>query len=100
MQPQISIPSQQINDFCRVNHIRRLSLFGSVLREDFRPDSDIDVLVEFAPEHSTGFLHFMEMQETLSSIFGGRRVDLVTPKSLNHRIRSRILAEAEVQYER
>jgi predicted nucleotidyltransferase len=87
----------EIAEFCRRNHIRRLSLFGSVLRPDFRPDSDIDVLVEFEPGHVPG-LRFIRMQEELSRIFGGRQVDLVTPKFLNHRIRDQVLRTAEVQY--
>ena len=91
------IPREGIADFCRRNHIRRLSLFGSVLRSDFRPDSDIDVLVEFEPGHVPG-LRFIRMQEELSSLFGGRAVDLVTPKFLNPRIREQVLRSAKVQY--
>jgi predicted nucleotidyltransferase len=85
-------------EFCRRRHIRKLALFGSVLREDFRPDSDIDVLVEFLPEHTPGFLALYDMERELSQLLGGRKLDLVTPGFLNHRIRDRVLAEAEVQY--
>lgn len=91
------VPKEEIAEFCRRNYIRRLSLFGSVLRDDFRPDSDIDVLVEFEPGHVPG-LRFVRLQDELSSIFGGRSVDLVTPKFLNHRIREEVLRSAEVQY--
>jgi predicted nucleotidyltransferase len=93
----ITIPHDSIADFCRRNHIRRLSLFGSVLRSDFRSDSDIDVLVEFEPGHVPG-LALIRMQDELSTLLGGRSVDLVTPKFLNHRIRERVLSEAEQIY--
>ena len=68
---QIAIPQEQIESFCKRHHIRRLSLFGSVLRGDFRPDSDVDVLVEFAPGFVPG-LAFFEMQEELSAILGAK----------------------------
>lgn len=83
--------------FCRRHHIRRLSLFGSILREDFRPDSDVDLLVEFEPDHIPG-LALIRIQDELSRFFGGREVDLVTPKFLNQRIRERVLAEAREIY--
>lgn len=91
------VPKEDIAEFCRRNHIRKLALFGSVLREDFRLDSDIDVLVEFEPGHVPG-LRFIRLQEELSALFGGRPVDLVTPKFLNRRIRDEVLKTAEVQY--
>jgi predicted nucleotidyltransferase len=92
-----TVPKPQLAEFCRRNHIRRLALFGSVLRDDFGPNSDIDVLVEFEPGHVPG-LRFIRLQDELSRLFGGRRVDLVTPKFLNHRIRDEVLRSAEVQY--
>ncbi len=92
-----AVPKGQIAEFCRRNHIRRLSLFGSILRDDFGPGSDIDVLVEFEPGHVPGF-RFIRLQDELSGLFGGRRVDLVTPKFLNRRIRDEVLRSAEVQY--
>jgi hypothetical protein len=82
--------------FCRRNHIRKLALFGSVLREDFSAASDIDVLVEFETGHVPG-LAFFRMEAELSEIFG-RRVDLHTPGSLSPLIRDRALAGAELQY--
>ena len=94
----IAIDHEVIAEFCRKHHIRKLSLFGSVLREDFRSDSDIDVLVEFDPDHVPGFIRLHFIEEELSGLLGERKVDLVTPKFLNSRIRSRVLAEAEVQY--
>ena len=95
---KIEVPMDKIAEFCRKHHIRRLALFGSVLREDFRPDSDVDVLVEFEPEHVPGFLGLYDMEQQLSSLLGGAHIDLVTEKFLNRRIRERVLAEAEVQY--
>ncbi len=97
MATQIAIDRQKIANFCRRHHIRRLSLFGSVLREDFQPGSDVDVLVEFSPGEVVG-LRLIRLQEELSSILGGRQVDLITPKFLNRRIRERVLNSAEVQY--
>jgi len=93
---RIAIDRERLADFCRRNHIRRLALFGSVLREDFRPDSDVDVLVEFEPGHVPG-LRFFAIERELSEILG-RRVDLNTPNFLSHYFRGRVLAEAEVQY--
>jgi predicted nucleotidyltransferase len=98
MNAQIVIPYEEIAAFCVRHHIHKLSLFGSVLRDDFRPDSDIDVLVEFEPGHVPGFFGLCAMQEELSALFGGRTVDLITPKFLNWCIRDRVLAEAEVIY--
>jgi uncharacterized protein len=100
MIPEITIPQDQIAAFCQKYHIRKLSLFGSVLRADFRPDSDIDVLVEFEPGQSAGLMKLSRMQDELSELLGGRDVDLVTEGFLNHRIRNRVLANAQVQYER
>jgi len=98
-QDNLVIPKTKIAEFCRRNHIRRLALFGSVLRQDFNPDSDVDVLVEFEPGHVPG-LALIRMQDELSALLGGRQVDLVTPKFLHPRIRDRVLAEMEVQYVR
>ena len=92
----VAIDQAAVADFCRRHHIRRLALFGSVLRADFRPDSDIDVLVEFAPGHAPG-LAFFAMQEELSALLS-RRVDLNTPAFLGTAFRDRVVAEAEVVY--
>lgn len=94
----IDVPKEKIAHFCQHWHITKLSLFGSVLRDDFRPNSDIDVLVEFQPEHIPGFLKLHRIQEELSTLLDNRQIDLVTPKFLNHRIRDRVLSEAEVYY--
>jgi hypothetical protein len=93
----IVIPTDKIEAFCRQHHIRWLALFGSVLREDFRPHSDIDILVEFEPGHVPG-LALIRIQDELSALLGGREVDLVTVKSLHPRIREQVLSEMEVQY--
>ena len=92
----VKIHGKQIADFCRRHHIHKLSLFGSVLRDEFGPDSDIDVLVEFEPGHIPG-LAFFGMEKELSEILG-HKVDLNTPNFLSRYFREHVLAEAEVQY--
>jgi predicted nucleotidyltransferase len=92
--PEIS--KEKIAEFCRKHHIRKLALFGSVLREDFRSESDIDVLVEFEPGHVPG-LAFFTMEEELSEILG-HKVDLHTPQFLSRYFRDRVMADAEIQY--
>jgi predicted nucleotidyltransferase len=93
----VEVHKSAIAEFCRRHQIRRLSLFGSVLRDDFRPDSDIDVLVEFKPGSVVG-MNILAMEQELSSLLGGHKVDIVSEKYLNRRLRDRILASAEVQY--
>ena len=92
----ISVPQEQIESFCQKNHIRKLAFFGSVLREDFKPDSDIDVLVEFEPGHVPGFA-FFGLQEELAQLLG-HPVDLHTPNFLSPYFRDEVLADAQVQY--
>jgi len=91
------IPEENLKVFCKENYIQKLSLFGSVLRQDFEDHSDVDILVEFEPDHVPGY-KFIGIEKELSSLFGGRRIDLVTPKFLNHRIRQQVLQSAEVIY--
>ena len=93
---RIGVPRERIADFCRRHHIRRLAFFGSVLRDDFRPESDVDLLVEFEPGKTPG-LAFFEMQDELSEILG-RTVDLKTPNELSKYFRDEVLAEAEELY--
>ncbi len=93
----IKIERSAIISLCQHYHIQKLSLFGSVLRHDFRPDSDVDVLVEFQPGHTPGF-GFIDVQDRLSEIIG-REVDLNTPNFLSRYFREQVLAEAEVIYE-
>ncbi len=94
---RIPVDRIKIAEFCRKHHIRRLAFFGSVLRDDFRPDSDVDVLVEFEPEHTPG-LAFFAMEAELAEILG-RKVDLNTPNFLSPYFRAQVEAEAEAQYE-
>jgi predicted nucleotidyltransferase len=94
----IKIPGEKIAEFCKRNHIRRLSLFGSVLRDDFSSDSDIDFLVEFEPGKVPGLIRLSRMERELSEILGGRKVDLRTPQDLSIYFREEVLARAEVQY--
>ena len=97
MSPDLRIDRDAVSAFCRRHHIVRLALFGSVLGPDFRPDSDIDVLVEFEPGHVPGF-RFVAIERELSTLLHGRQVDLVTPKFLNPRIRDQVLKSAEPLY--
>jgi hypothetical protein len=97
MNIKIKIPHNELTAFCRRHHIRQLSLFGSVLREDFGPDSDIDVLVEFEPGARVGLIKFVGIQDELADILG-REVDLVTRNALKPLIRDDILNSAEVIY--
>jgi predicted nucleotidyltransferase len=95
----IEIPRSGLQEFCRKHYIRRLLLFGSVLRDDFGPESDIDVLVEFDPHHVPGLIGLAGMEIELSDLFGGRKVDLNTPGFFRPELRARILDEAVVQYD-
>ena len=94
----ISMPKDSIAEFCVRNRVRRLSLFGSVLREDFSPDSDVDVLVEFEPGTRVGLIRLSGLEIELGTILG-RKVDLNTPGFLSKYYRDQILAEADVQYD-
>ncbi len=96
MAARIEIPHDQIAEFCKRNHIRRMALFGSVIRDDFTPESDVDILVEFAPGRAPGFAYF-DMERDLSEMLG-RKVDLNTPSELSKYFRQEVLAEAEDIY--
>ena len=95
----VAVPYQQLYSFCERHHIRTLSLFGSVLRADFRPESDVDVLIEFEPDHVPGFFGLVAMQDELSELFG-RTVDLNTPHALSPHFRQKVLQTAWKIYER
>ena len=95
---KISIPKDRIAEFCKRNRVRRLSLFGSVIRKDFGPDSDVDILVEFEPDARIGLIHLSGLEIELGNIVG-RKVDLNTPGFLSKYYRDQILAEADVQYD-
>lgn len=94
---QIAMPHEQLADFCRRSRIRWLALFGSVLRDDFRPDSDVDVLVEFEPETQVTLLTLSRLQRELAGILA-RPVDFVLKDGLKRRIRDSVLASAQVVY--
>ncbi len=97
IQQRLSVPIVEIKALCRKYHVRELALFGSVLRNDFGPTSDVDLLVEFEPEAAIGFVALSKMQRELADIFH-RRVDLVPKRGLKPRIRQSVLDSAEVIY--
>ncbi len=94
----IDIPKEKLAEFCKRHGIRRLALFGSILRDDFGPKSDVDVLVEFEPGHVPSFFRLFEMQDELSSLFKGRKVDLRTKEDLSRYFREKVVSTAVVQY--
>ena len=94
-----NITKEQIADFCKKNQIRKFAFYGSVLRDDFGPESDIDVLVEFEPGQPIGLMEVAGMEIELSEMLG-RKVDLRTPQDLSRYFRDEVVAEAEVQYEK
>jgi len=93
----IDLPKGKIAEFCRRNHIRKLALFGSALGDEFRPDSDIDLLVEFYPDHIPGLIRLAGMEIELTEIVG-RKVDLRTEEDLSNYFRDEVVKSAEVQY--
>ena len=97
MSAKLHIDGEAVGDFCRRNHIRRMALFGSVLRDDFRPDSDVDVLVEFAPDARIGLIGFAGLEIELSAMLG-REVDLNTAEDLSRYYRDEVVKSAEVVY--
>jgi hypothetical protein len=98
--PHLAIAQEQLARFCRKRHIRRLALFGSTLRGTARPDSDIDLLVEFEPGQEPGLLELVSMEAELAAMLGGKRVDLRTPQDLSRYFREEVVRSAEVQYAR
>src|SRR5438132_4227904 len=83
MEPNIPVNREELAAFCKRNHIRKLWFFGSILRDDFRPDSDVDVLYEFDPGHAVGFFELGAMEQDLSSLLGHRKVEMINPNFLN-----------------
>src|SRR5437016_1993988 len=98
--PRLPIDAETLERFCRAHGIRKLSLFGSVLHGNTRPDSDIDLLVEFDAEAHPGLLDMAAMEIELSQLLGGRKVDLRTPNELSRYFREAVVREAEVQFAR
>ncbi len=94
-----SMHRDRLAHFCHKHGIRRLAVFGSALRDDFGADSDVDILVEFAPDRIPTLFDIVSMEQELSALLGGRKVDLRTPEDLSRYFREHVLAEAEVQYE-
>lgn len=97
MQTGVKFPKEAIAEFCRRHHIRRLAVFGSALRSDFGPDSDLDILVEFDAAHIPGLFGMARLERELSALLG-RKVDLRTPEDLSRYFRQQVMEEAEVQY--
>ncbi len=95
MNSQLSIPQADLQAFCRAHAVRELSIFGSAVRGDFGPDSDIDVLIDIAPEARVGLVALQRMRDELTRIFG-RPVDLLTKNGINHHIRDAILRDSRV----
>lgn len=98
LEDRITVSRTEIDEFCRRNHIRRLSFFGSVLRDDFRPESDIDLLVDFEPGRVPGYFTLSAMERELSELLG-RKVDLRTPGEISDYYRDRVVGSSEVWYE-
>lgn len=94
----IDIKREKIAEFCKRHHIRKLSFFGSVLRSDFNPDSDIDVLVEFEAGQNPGFLGLAHIERELSDILEWRKVDIRTPQELSRYFRNEVISSASIQY--
>ena len=95
----LEVPREEVARFCRQNHIRRLALFGSILTDRFRAESDVDMLVEFEQGCVPGFLGLAQMEQELTALLG-RKVDLRTPQELSRYFRDEVVASACVQYER
>ena len=89
---------EKLVEICRTHGICRLAFFGSILRDDFGPESDVDVLVEFKSGRTPGFFQLHRIEKEFAAVFGGRKIDLLTFRSLNPHLRERVLAEAKVEY--
>ena len=99
MKPErISFTKEQITEFCQKNYIRKFAFFGSILRDDYRPDSDVDILVDLEPGAPIGLFEMADMELQLSDMVG-RKVDLRTPQDLSKYFRDKVIEEAEVIYE-
>ena len=98
MPAQLAVNKSLIADFCRRHHIQRLALFGSGVSDEFGPDSDVDMLVDFEPGHVPGLISLAGLEIQLSQIVGGRKVDLRTPQDLSRHFRQKVVEHAEVLY--
>jgi hypothetical protein len=95
---RLGISQPELAEFCRRNHVRKLAIFGSALTERFKDSSDIDILVEFEPDFRVGYLRMAAMERELSSLFGGRTIDLRTAPELSRYFRDEVVKTAFVQY--
>lgn len=93
----IEFPKEEIEEFCKKHYIRKLSLFGSALRDDFTPESDLDILVEFDPSHIPGLIRLAGMEIELAGLLG-RKVDMRTAQDLSPYFREDVLSSAKVRY--
>jgi predicted nucleotidyltransferase len=100
LKARYQMPKKVLAEFCRRHRVKSLALFGSVLRDDFTKDSDVDVLVEFEPDAGVGFFELFDMEEELSIYFEGHTVEINTPNSLSRFFRDEVLKEAEVIYDK
>lgn len=98
MTSRIPVPQQEVAAFCKRNRIRRLSFFGSVIRDDFAPDSDVDVLVDFEGGTRVGYIAWMRMQRELDAILG-RKTEIYRPSGFREWLREEVVGSAELQYE-
>jgi predicted nucleotidyltransferase len=98
MNSRLTFSRERLAAYCQAHGIRRLAIFGSALRDDFGPESDVDVLVEFEPDRIPTLFDIAGMEQELSALFGGRKVDLRTPGDLSRYFRRQVMEEAEVQY--
>jgi len=96
----ITISREKVADFCRRYHVVKLAFFGSILRQDFRPDSDVDILIEFELEHIPGLFGLSAIERELSQLLGDVKVDVRTPEDLSEYFRQEVLKQAEVIYAR
>jgi predicted nucleotidyltransferase len=99
MNPKLEFQKEAIERFCREHAVRELAIFGSALREDFGPESDVDLLIHFAPEARVGLIDLQRMRDELAKIFG-RPIDLITPDGLNKNIRQEVLRTSKTIHAR
>jgi len=97
--PNIKIPREKIAGFCHKHDMQKLSLFGSVLRDDFGPANDVDILVEFSPGHKPGYFRLFDMETELTALLGGRKADIRTSQDISRFFRDQVISEARVLYE-
>jgi len=94
----VKIPKNKLMAYCKKNHIKKLAFFGSLLGDDFNPESDIDILIEFEEEYIPGLFDLVRMEEELSTLFNGQKVDLRTPNDLSRYFRNKVISNAEIIY--